>query len=171
MVYIADVTGFGIIVFDYKNNRSWRVESQANHLRPISQYSNFLIAGESFNLMDGAFGLAISPKACKFEKKTKNWRISLKQWNAITDTNRQLFVHALASVSQNRISLNVLDNPANWPYQNPVINPNQFVVRMLISQFCRTKSLAQFIGNGSFRKYTEYGPGYGFEWKSIFRID
>lgn len=64
MVYIPDVTGFGIIVFDYKNNRSWRAESQSTHLRPIQQYSNFYIAGETFNLMDGVFGMAISPKTC-----------------------------------------------------------------------------------------------------------
>ncbi len=64
MVYIADVTGFGLIVFDYKNNRSWRAESQYNHLQPINQYSNFTIAGETFNLMDGVFGLALSPKTC-----------------------------------------------------------------------------------------------------------
>lgn len=64
MVYIADVTGFGIIVFDYANKKSWRAESQSNHLRPNQQYSNFTIAGESFNLMDGVFGMAVSPKTC-----------------------------------------------------------------------------------------------------------
>lgn len=71
MVYIADVTGFGIIVYDHRNKKSWRVESQSTHLRAISQYSNFLIAGESFNLMDGNFGMAISPKRCKSAKKKR----------------------------------------------------------------------------------------------------
>lgn len=64
MVYIADVTGFGIIVYDYKANRSWRAESQSNNLRPIIPYGNFTIAGEKFELADGVFGLAVSPKTC-----------------------------------------------------------------------------------------------------------
>lgn len=64
MVYIADVTGFGIIVYDYRTNRSWRTESQSDHLRPNTQYSNFVIAGEGFNLPDGVFGMAVSPKNC-----------------------------------------------------------------------------------------------------------
>lgn len=64
MVYMADVTGFGILVFNYKTRRYWRAESQSNHLRPNLQYSNFFIGGESFNLQDGVFGLSVSPKSC-----------------------------------------------------------------------------------------------------------
>lgn len=64
MAYIADVTGFGIIVFDYKNNKSWRAESQSTHLSPIQKYSKFYIDRESFDLMDGVFGMAVSPKNC-----------------------------------------------------------------------------------------------------------
>lgn len=64
MVYIADVTGFGIIVYDFKANRSWRVESQSDHLKAIPQNSRFTIAGESFDLMDGLFGMAVSPRSC-----------------------------------------------------------------------------------------------------------
>jgi len=102
MVYIADVTGYGIIVFDYRNNRSWRAESALHY--PSKAYSNFTIAGESFNLEDGVFGLSVSPK---------NYG------------NRQLFFHSLASLTENRIPLSVLDNPSYWV--NPASNANSFV--------------------------------------------
>lgn len=138
MVYIADVTGFGIIVFDYKNNYSWRAESQSTHLRPLQQYSNFVIGGESFNLMDGVFGLALSPK---------------------TYTNRQLFFHALASAAESRIPLNILDTPGYWPQQNPVTNPNQFV-QMGLRETTQTTAQAMD-ANGNLFFGTIYPPGVG----------
>lgn len=70
MVYIADVNGFGLVMYDFKNNRSWRAETAPNqpnqpyYLRPNPQWSNFVIAGESFSLEDGVFGMALSPKTC-----------------------------------------------------------------------------------------------------------
>lgn len=59
MVYIADVTGFGIIVYDAYANRSWRVQNKL--LYPNPNYGTHTIANESFDLMDGVFGLAITP--------------------------------------------------------------------------------------------------------------
>lgn len=59
MVYIADVSGFGIIVYDAYANRSWRVQNKL--LYPNPNYGTHTIANESFDLMDGIFGLAITP--------------------------------------------------------------------------------------------------------------
>ena len=42
------------------NNKFWRLEGMP--FRPVDQYSTFSIAGESFFLPDGLFGLAVSPK-------------------------------------------------------------------------------------------------------------
>lgn len=70
MVYIADVTGTGIIVYDFRNNRSWRAESP--QLNAIPAYSNFTIAGETFNLQDGVFGMSVSPRNCRFLKGSFN---------------------------------------------------------------------------------------------------
>lgn len=60
MVYIADVTGFGLIVYDLQQNRSWRIQNKFFYPNP--HFGTFTIAGESFDLMDGIFGLAVSPK-------------------------------------------------------------------------------------------------------------
>ncbi|KAJ8687631.1 hypothetical protein QAD02_023425 [Eretmocerus hayati] len=57
-VYMADVDGRGLIVWN--DGRFVRVESPS--FSPDAKYSNFSIAGETFNLSDGIFGLALSPE-------------------------------------------------------------------------------------------------------------
>jgi len=102
MVYIADSTGYGIIVFDLKNQQSWRVESDLFH--PVESNSTFTIDGVTFQIMDGVYGLSVSPK---------NFR------------NRQLYFHPMASVTEYAIPLTVLDNVNLW--QQPTNNANAFV--------------------------------------------
>lgn len=55
-------------------------------------YNRHTIAGETFEMNDGIFGMAISPQ----------WT----QW----DNDRYLFFHSLASVDENAVSLNTI----NW---------------------------------------------------------
>lgn len=59
-VYIADVTGYGILVYDSQQNRSWRVQNKLVFAHP--PYGTFAIAGETFDLMDGILGMALSPR-------------------------------------------------------------------------------------------------------------
>lgn len=42
-VYIADVTGYGIIVYDMLNNKSWRVENKLTY--PFPPFGTFHIQG------------------------------------------------------------------------------------------------------------------------------
>lgn len=58
--YIADVTGFGLVVYDSQSNTSWRVQNKLFYPNPYFGTHN--IAGEQFDLMDGLFGLALSPR-------------------------------------------------------------------------------------------------------------
>ena len=103
-VYLADVQGFGLIVYDFMANRSWRVTNQK--FSPNPNFSRFTIAGESFDLMDGIFGLALSKQNGYAEK--------------------YLYFHALASRDENRVPLRVLDNESLW--KNKVnSNPNDFM--------------------------------------------
>lgn len=60
MVYIADVSTFAIYVYDLRQNRSWRTQNKL--VFPHPHYGTFTIADETFDLMDGIFGLALSPK-------------------------------------------------------------------------------------------------------------
>jgi len=56
-VYMADVTGHGLVIFD--GSGFHRLESDV--YGPEDRFSNFTIAGESFNLPDGVLGMALSP--------------------------------------------------------------------------------------------------------------
>lgn len=60
MVYIADVNGFGIVVYDFAANRSWRVQNKFMYPSPYA--GTFTLSGETFDLMDGVFGLALTPR-------------------------------------------------------------------------------------------------------------
>lgn len=91
-VYIADVTGFALLVYDSWLNKSWRIRHSSFY--PISTYSKFTIAGQSFDLMDGLFSLALSPKS---------------------QTTRYLYYHPLASIYEYAVPLNVINDPnINW---------------------------------------------------------
>lgn len=57
--YVADVTEFGLIVFDARSRHSWRVNH--NYFYPFPNHGSFSVGGENFDLMDGLLGLALSP--------------------------------------------------------------------------------------------------------------
>lgn len=59
-VYIADVTGFGLLIYDSQANRSWRVQNKLFYPNPF--FGTHTVAGESFDLMDGLFALALTPR-------------------------------------------------------------------------------------------------------------
>ncbi|XP_031623118.1 major royal jelly protein 2-like [Contarinia nasturtii] len=93
MVYIADVQGFGLIVYSSRTNRSWRVQNKLFYPNP--QFGTHTVAGESFELMDGTFGLALSPPSPN-------------------DANRNLYFHTLASNTENSVRLDVINNATAW---------------------------------------------------------
>lgn len=71
MVYIADVSGFGVMVYDYKRNVAWRTQNK--YFYPNPDNGTFTILGESFDLMDGVLGMSLSlrrsnPRAFGFHR-------------------------------------------------------------------------------------------------------
>lgn len=60
MAYMADVTGFGLVVFDLHRLKSWRIENKL--MFPDPDFGTHTVAGESFDLMDGILGMTLSPK-------------------------------------------------------------------------------------------------------------
>ncbi|EEB18858.1 major royal jelly protein 4 precursor, putative [Pediculus humanus corporis] len=82
--YIADVGDFGVIVFDSRRHRSWKVKS--NYFYPYPNYGSFNIAGTEFDLMDGVIGLALGP----------------------------LNKYGLASVAESKVSTSFLRNESNF---------------------------------------------------------
>ncbi|GAB0100423.1 protein yellow [Sergentomyia squamirostris] len=128
MVYMADVTSFGLVVYDLRRNRSWRVQNKLAYPHP--KYGTFTIKGDSFDLMDGILGLAISPKM------TRNQRGGYglfypsypyeNQNSVLPPTDRFLFFHALASATENAVPLSILNNASIWE-NDPDAQPRSFV--------------------------------------------
>ncbi|XP_075973485.1 major royal jelly protein 9-like isoform X2 [Anticarsia gemmatalis] len=87
-VYVADVTDFALLIVDVIRNKSWRVTHKL--FFPFPSRGTFTIDGESFDLMDGVLGMALSP--------FKHGR------------ERNLYFHALASTTENVVSTRVLRN-------------------------------------------------------------
>lgn len=131
MVYIADVTGYGVMVYDYQRNVAWRTQNK--YFYPTPDNGTFTIAGESFDLMDGVLGMSLSrkslvPRAFGFHRPIA----------PSIPSNRYLFFHSLASISENRVALGVLDNQTAWSL-NPDFSPRSFVVRIASSITLTTK--------------------------------
>ncbi|KAJ8889535.1 hypothetical protein PR048_009034 [Dryococelus australis] len=83
--YIADVTDHGLVVYDASRNMSWRVTSEV--FDPSPSATHFTIAGESFDLTDGLFGLALSP---------------------IKAGDRTLYLHSLARFRESWVSTSIV---------------------------------------------------------------
>lgn len=60
VLYVADVTTFALIVVDLSTSggRAWRVQDKTMY--PTPEAGTFSLQGESFELMDGILGLALS---------------------------------------------------------------------------------------------------------------
>ncbi|XP_053607197.1 protein yellow-like isoform X1 [Plodia interpunctella] len=86
-VYVADVSGFGLLVVDVLRDRSWRVTHKL--FFPFPSHGTFTIDGESFDLMDGVLGMALSPHR---------------------SGDRFLYFHALASTTENVVRASVIRN-------------------------------------------------------------
>ncbi|XP_063230558.1 protein yellow-like [Bacillus rossius redtenbacheri] len=95
VAYIADVTENSLIVYDANKSRSWRVNS--NLFYPYPSAGFFTISGESFDLMDGLFGLALGP---------------------IVRGDRTLYFHSLASYRESWVRTSLLRNESL--FQNDV---------------------------------------------------
>ncbi|KAJ0177193.1 hypothetical protein K1T71_007202 [Dendrolimus kikuchii] len=98
-VYVADVSGFGLLIVDVANDRSWRVAHRLFY--PYPSKGTFTIDGESFDLMDGVFGMALSP----YQKGSE----------------RYLYFHALASTTENVVPTSVIRNDTY--IENPNVDP------------------------------------------------
>lgn len=85
-VYIADVSRFQLIVYDHRNRKSWNIQN--NLFYPYPPHGHFTINGESFDLMDGLFGLALSPLN--------------------SNGDRTLYFHSLASVTECSVSTSII---------------------------------------------------------------
>lgn len=108
--------------------------------------SRFTIAGESFMLMDGILGLAISP-----------------YW--MPENYRRLYFHSLASNNENAVPLNSINNPAIW-HQNPTALQGDF--QTIGTRRIQTpgEKIATFV-NRRLKFTIDFSPSDGLQWKSL----
>lgn len=132
---MADCLKFGVVVFDSYTHRSWRIESK--FMYPHIDYGTHTISGDSFELMDGVFGLAIAKM-----NKNRNTRYfgNTFQGNfigngnslsrppsSVSDDDRCLYFHAFASINEYCIPLNLAYNESIWEH-DPAAMPRAFYV-------------------------------------------
>lgn len=101
--YIADVTGFALIVYDYRNSRSWKIAN--NLFYPYPPYGTFHIKDDTFDLMDGIIGLALGP---------------------LRNNDRILYFHSLASRVESWVPTSVIRNHTLFA-ENSEAAPRSFV--------------------------------------------
>lgn len=93
--YIADVNAFGLVVYDFANRNSWRIDH--NYFHPFPAHGTIKVKDVTFDLMDGVFGLGLGP---------------------IINGERFLYFHSLASLNEGSVQTSVLrDYPTivnNW---------------------------------------------------------
>lgn len=102
-VYIADVTGFQLIVYSLRLNRSWKISNKLFY--PYPPRGTFDIDGEYFDLMDGILGMTLGPM----------------QQNG----DRILYFHSLASDVESWVPTSVIRNPQTFE-ENPDATPRSF---------------------------------------------
>ncbi|XP_018572790.1 protein yellow [Anoplophora glabripennis] len=86
--YIPDLGGYGLVVYSFAENDSWRIKHNFFHFDPLS--GDLTIGGVNFQWTDGLFGLALSPQN--------------------ENGYRTLYFHALASTNEFSVNTEVLRN-------------------------------------------------------------
>lgn len=86
--YVTDAGSFGIIVYSFKQNRSWRIQHSFFHIDPTA--GGFSVADTYFTWRDGVFGIALG--------------------HLRSDFTRDLYFHSLSATKEFVVSNKVLQN-------------------------------------------------------------
>nr|XP_033324997.1 protein yellow-like [Megalopta genalis] len=95
-VYISDIGGYGLVVYSWAKNDSWRVSHNYFHFDPI--HCSFNVSGFSFQWTDGVFGLSLSPKR--------------------SDGDRTLYFHAMCGITEFSVPTSVLRDDKTRRYED-----------------------------------------------------
>ncbi|XP_045478060.1 protein yellow-like [Harmonia axyridis] len=92
-VYAADCQTYAIIVYDVKRGESWQIIDKTMY--PYPNFGTFDILGDSFDLMDGILGMALTP--------------------FVPGRDRKLFFHAMSSDTENWVYTSDLRKQKSTP--------------------------------------------------------
>lgn len=107
-VYIPDAWGHGLIVYNMRKQKSWRIEHEL--MRPDKHFRN--------NVHDGIFTVSLSPKINRIRGDIKSLKRNIpRKWVLIclfSFTERYLYFHSLNSFQEVRIALKYVNNESLW---------------------------------------------------------
>ncbi|XP_015172107.1 PREDICTED: protein yellow-like [Polistes dominula] len=86
--YLSDFSGYGLVVYSWAKNDSWRIEHNYFYFDPL--HGDYNISGYNFQWTDGLFGLALTP----FQ----------------VDGYRTLYFHAMSGITEFYVSTKVLQD-------------------------------------------------------------
>jgi len=86
--YMPDLGGYGVVVYSYKSNKSWRVKHNFFHFDPLS--GDYNVGGVNFQWTDGVFGMALGKPS--------------------SEGTRTVYFHALSSTREFSVPNIVLQN-------------------------------------------------------------
>ncbi|KZC03773.1 Protein yellow [Dufourea novaeangliae] len=87
-VYISDLGGYGLVVYSWAKNDSWRLTHNFFYFDPMN--GNYNVSGYNFQWTDGVFGLSLSSPQ--------------------TDEYRTLYFHAMSGITEFSVSTEVLQD-------------------------------------------------------------
>lgn len=59
--YVPDLGGYGVVVYSFKDNKSWRAKHNFYHFDPLN--GDFNVGGVNFQWTDGVFGMALGKQS------------------------------------------------------------------------------------------------------------
>ncbi|XP_012287935.1 protein yellow [Orussus abietinus] len=86
--YISDIAGYGLVVYSWAKNDSWRVEHNYFYFDPLN--GDFNVSGFNFQWTDGVFGLSLS--------------------GSQKDGSKTLYFHAMSGITEFLVSTDILKN-------------------------------------------------------------
>lgn len=86
--YVPDLGGYQVIVYSFKEDKSWRVKHNFFHFDPLS--GDYNIGGVNFQWTDGIFGMAVGKR--------------------LRDGTRPVYFHAFSSTKEFMVSNRILQN-------------------------------------------------------------
>lgn len=114
--YMPDLGSYGLVVYDWKNNETYRVKHHYFHFDPLA--GNYHIGGVNFQWTDGLFGIALGPRG--------------------DDGFRTMYFHPLSSTREFAVSTKIIQNKT-------IASDSYYQYRVLGSRGPDTQATSSFL--------------------------
>jgi hypothetical protein len=91
--YMSDLSEYGIVVYSFEKNDSWRINHHFFHFDPLN--GDFNISGYNFQWTDGVFGMSLSP---------------INNNNNNTNGSRKLYFHPMSGITEFSVDTDILQD-------------------------------------------------------------